>query len=313
MANRHIQTIYSSIFRKLPTINFDIEKFHLSDGDFLDCYWLKSDIQTPDRPIVVLFHGLAGSYESPYIKGMMIELKNAGLDSVVMHFRGCSGVDNALARSYHSGETGDAKEFLLSLKLRFPSSKLFCIGYSLGANMLLKLLGELKDNSLIHKAVAVSPPMVLDVCANRMNIGFSRYYQYRLVKDLNIALDKKYSKHKMSNYISLKRSEIKNLKTFWEFDEAYTAPIHGFESAQDYYDKSSSKQYLKYIKTPTLIIHSSDDPFMTQEVLPTEEELSKSINFELLCKGGHVGFISGTLFNPIYWLDKRISEYFKDS
>ena len=226
-----------------------------------------------------------------------------------MHFRGCTGNDNKLPRSYHSGDTGDALEFIQSVKNSFPDSKLYAVAYSLGANMLLKLLGEIKENMLLEKVVAVSPPMQLDICSNKMNSGISRYYQYRLLKSLNTALDKKYDKHDMYSLIKLKRQDIKNLKSFWDFDEAYTAPIHGFSSAQDYYTKCSSREYLKDIHTPTLIIHSKDDPFMTPDIIPTEEELSDSIEFELTQKGGHVGFISGTIFKPHYWLEKRVVEY----
>jgi len=229
-----------------------------------------------------------------------------------MHFRGCTGNDNKLPRSYHSGDSGDALEFIRSVKKEFPDSKLYAVGYSLGANMLLKLLGEIKENSLLEKVVAVSPPMQLDLCSDRMNIGFSRYYQHRLVKDLNKALDKKYDKHDMQALINLKRQDIKNINTFWEFDGAYTAPIHGFESAQDYYTKSSSRQYLKYIQTPTLIIHSIDDPFMTVDIIPSVDELSDSVTLELSKKGGHVGFIGGTLFKPEFWLEKRVVEFLKN-
>ena len=113
----------------------------------------------------------------------------------------------------------------------------------------------------------------------------------------------------MSSLINLKRKDIKKLKTFWEFDNAYTAPIHGFDSVKDYYTKSSSKQFLKHIKTDTLIIHAQDDPFMTKEVLPMQEELSNSIELELYKYGGHVGFVGGSFLSPYYWLEKRITQY----
>jgi len=312
LRNAHLQTIYSSLFRSLPKIDFLIERFTLSDGDFLEAYWLETNKQTKQTPIVILFHGLAGSYESPYIQGAMLELSKAGFNPVLMHFRGSSGVQNLLPRSYHSGDTQDAKEYIASLEKKFPKTKLFCIAYSLGANMLLKLLGEMQENSPIEKAVAVSAPMLLDVCATRMNQGFSKYYQHRLLKELKGALVNKYESHDMKALIGLKREEVKKLKTFWAFDEAYTAPIHGFKSAQDYYAKSSAKQYLKYIKTPTLIIHSKDDPFMTPEVIPTKEELSAFTTLELTQRGGHVGFVSGSLFKPKYWLEEKIVSYFLD-
>ena len=312
LGNCHIQTIYSSLFRKEKNILFDNKRFQLSDGDFLECYWHKTEKRDSNTPIVILFHGLAGSYKSPYIQGAVTKLSENGFDSVLMHFRGCTGKDNLLPRSYHSGESGDALEFITSVKEAYPNRSIYAVGYSLGANMLLKLLGELKKNTLIEKAIAISPPMQLDACSSRMNRGFSRYYQHRLIKDLNSALDRKYEKHDMQKIIGLKREDIKNLKTFMDFDSAYTAPVHNFSSAQEYYKKSSSKQYLKDIQTPTLIIHSSDDPFMTKDVIPNKKELSDFIELKLTQKGGHVGFIGGTIFKPHYWLEKQIVRYFSN-
>ena len=228
-----------------------------------------------------------------------------------MHFRGCSGKENLLARSYHSGDSGDALEFITHLTHSYPNSKLFGIGYSLGGNMLLKLLGEKKEHSPLSGAVAISPPMQLDICANQMNKGFSKIYQKRLLKDLHIALDAKYSLHDMQSILHLKRENISNLKSFWEFDDIYTAPIHGFKSAQDYYTQCSSKQYLQWIQTPTLIIHAEDDPFMTPKVIPTADELSCNIILETSPHGGHVGFVSGSLLHPNYWSEKRAVTFFK--
>jgi predicted alpha/beta-fold hydrolase len=177
--------------------------------------------------------------------------------------------------------------------------------------MLLKLLGEKGNDSYLKGAVGISAPMKLDICANTMNKGFSKFYQNLLLKDLKKSLDKKYDKHDMQSLINLKREEIKNLKTFWDFDNAYTAPIHGFSSAKDYYTLSSARQFLKDIKIPTLIIHSLDDPFMGAEVLPKRDEVSKSVTLEISQRGGHVGFISGSFLKPEYWLEKKIVEYFK--
>lgn len=310
LKNRHLQTIYPALFRKNNPINFEIEMFKLSDGDFLECYWNKVTKQTTNAPVVILFHGLAGSYKSPYIIGLMNELNSSGFNSVLMHFRGCGDKENLLPRSYHSGESADTLEYIISLKEKYPHSKLYAVGFSLGANMLLKLLGEGHKNLPVQKAIAISAPMQLDICANQMNKGFSKFYQKMLVNNLNEALDKKYDKHRMSEHITLKRENIKKLKTFWDFDGAYTAPVHGFKSAQDYYNKCSSKQFLKHIVTPTLIIHAKDDPFMTQKILPNKNDLSKYTKLEIYENGGHVGFISGTLFKPKYWLDKRVVTFF---
>ena len=311
LRNRHLQTLYSSFFRKPLSLEFDIEKFKLDDGDFVECYWHKRPQDGETKPIVVLFHGLAGSYKSPYIQGTMSKLAQNGFSSVLMHFRGCSGVQNSLPRSYHSGDSGDAIAWLTHLKQRFPHIKLFGIGYSLGGNMLLKLLGELKDSSPLSKAISISAPLQLDICAYKMNSGFSKFYQRHLLKDLNKSLEQKYNKHDMKSLINLDKKDVKNLKTFWEFDDVYTAPIHGFKSAKDYYTKCSSRQFLKEITTPTLIIHSKDDPFMTTEILPKPSELSSKIEIELFEHGGHVGFIGGNIFNPKYWLEDKIISYFK--
>ena len=303
--------MYASIFRKTPTITFKIDNFHLSDGDFLECYWANTKHSTPSSPTVILFHGLTGSYKSPYIQGVMHELNLHGFNVVLMHFRGCGDKENLLPRSYHSGESADALEYLQHLHKLYPQSKLYAVGYSLGANMLLKLLGEMAENSLLTKAVAISAPMQLDVCASFINKGFSKFYQNLLVQNLNKSLDKKYDKHKnMESLIHLKREDVNKLQSFWDFDEAYTAPIHGFDSAQDYYTKCSAKQFLKHILTPTLIIHAKDDPFMPSSILPNEDEISKNITLEVSEHGGHVGFVSGSIFKPVYWSEKRVVDFF---
>lgn len=310
MRNRHLQTLYQTFFRKIKTPNFEIEKYILKDGDFLEAYWHRTASSQANTPLVIIFHGLAGSYESPYIKGIMTALTKAGYNTVLMHFRGCSGKPNLLPRSYHSGETGDAFEYIGSLKKRFPQAKLFAVGYSLGGNMLLKLLGEVKQMCQLNGAVSVSPPMQLDVCANAINKGFSSIYQKHLVNNLNSALVKKYAVNDIKSIIGLEKKDVRKLKTFWDFDGAYTAPVHGFDSAQDYYTKCSSKQYLKDIHIPTLIIHSSDDPFMDKSMIPEPKELSSHITFELSHYGGHVGFIEGTLLTPKYWLETTIINFF---
>jgi uncharacterized protein len=175
--------------------------------------------------------------------------------------------------------------------------------------MLLKLLGEEGERSLLSGAVSVSAPMDLAVCVKRMSRGFSRVYQRRLMKDLIRLLIKKYFTHDMDKMIGINQNEVKKLKTFWEFDDIYTGPIHGFSGADEYYQKSSSKQFLKNIKIATLIINAKDDPFMTPEVLPKKEEMSETITLEVSQHGGHVGFVGGTILSPEYYLEQRIIDF----
>ncbi len=311
LGNAHLQTLFPALFRKQPQPEIEIERFELSDGDFVECFWHRKPHQDSTKPIVVLFHGLEGSYLSPYIQGMMNTLGSEGFSSVLMHFRGCSGKINRLPRSYHSGDTGDAKMWIESLVKRYPKHPLFAIGYSLGGNMLLKLLGEWSDASPITAAVSVSAPMQLEVCADRMNSGFSRLYQNHLMKNLRNSLLEKYTHHPMHAFIGIDENRVKKLKNFWEFDDVYTAPIHGFTSASEYYQQSSAKQFLKDITTDTLIIQALDDPFMTPEILPDKKELSSHVKIELSPHGGHVGFVGGSFIRPKYWLENRITDYLK--
>jgi len=162
----------------------------------------------------MLFHGLAGSYKSPYIQGLMQELDKQGYNSVLMHFRSCSGVMNLKPIAYHSGKTDDAIEFIDSIKQRFPDAKLFSVGFSLGANMMLKLLGELKEKSPFSASVSVSAPMKLDLGSDRINRGLSKYYQKYLLKNLNKLLEQKYETHDMESLSGLKKENIKNIYPF---------------------------------------------------------------------------------------------------
>jgi predicted alpha/beta-fold hydrolase len=306
--NRHIQTLYAPLFRKQPKPKVELERFVLSDGDFVDAYWNVSK-PTDERPIVVLFHGLAGSFNSPYIQGVMRGLEKKGFASVLMHFRGCSGKPNLLPRSYHSGDTADAKAWIEHLHRIYPNSSLYAVGYSIGGNVLLKYLGEEQDNTPLRAAVSVSAPMDLAVCAEVISKGFAKNYEKHLLKPLRDSLKEKFHTFDMSALLKLKKEEIESIETIEAFDEHYTAPMHGFGSAQDYYSKCSSKQFLKNIYITTHIIHALDDPFMDDRILPTQEECSDFVSLELTKHGGHVGFVEGSFFKPKYWLEKRIVEF----
>ena len=312
LKNAHLQTLFPALFRKKGEIRAEIETFELDDGDFVDCYWYGKPEGDSRKPIVILFHGLQGSFHSSYIQGMMPALKRSGYSAVLMHFRGCSGRENRLARSYHSGDTADAAAWIAELGKRYPHTPLYAIGYSLGGNMLLKLLGEQGSASLLSAAVSISAPIQLELSAGRMERGFSRLYQHYLLRELKRSLGQKYDMHPMQRLIGLRREEIKKIKNFHTFDDLYTAPIHGFRSADDYYQKSSARQFLKKIKTPALIIQALDDPFMTEETVPEASEISAVVTLEVYPHGGHVGFVGGSLLQPEYWLEKRVIAYLSE-
>jgi predicted alpha/beta-fold hydrolase len=183
------------------------------------------------------------------------------------------------------------------------------VGYSIGGNMLLKLLGEEQEKSPLCSAVSVSAPMDLEITAKRINQGFSKRYQKHLLDPLKETLLEKYRTFDMEKILNRNRENIKNIKTIEEFDELYTAPINGFGTAKNYYKKCSAKQFLKHIQIPTLIIHALDDPFMTPAILPLKDELSEHITMSISEHGGHVGFVNGSLLKPNYWLEEHIVEY----
>jgi len=225
---------------------------------------------------------------------------------VILNFRGCSGEPNRLPHSYHSGETADLAYVIGLLKAREPQARLAVVGYSLGGNAMLKWLGEAQAHAHIDAAVAVSPPFVLADCAWRMERGFSRLYQWSLVHRLKRSIEAK--QRRMTMPIEL--TGLAHLQTFREFDDRVTAPLNGFDGVDDYYTRSSSRQFLRHITVPTLILHSRDDPFMTEAAIPQRDELSAAIEFELQARGGHVGFVAGDVpWRAHYWLEQRIPEF----
>lgn len=305
----HLQTIWGTTTRRPPQISVRRERLELPDGDFLDLDWAEPtypkhpSIKLETVPLVLILHGLGGSIESHYAKGILQAITQKGWRGVFMHFRGCSGMPNRLPRSYHSGETGDLDFVLQQILQREPHCPIAAIGYSLGGNVLLKWLGEQKGNSPLVTAVAVSVPFELHKAANRLYNGFSRLYQWWILRQLRTNVSDKFKL--IPCPIDL--TPLENLRSFWEFDTYVTAPLHGFKDAEDYYRHASSRAYLKGIETPTLVIHSIDDPFMTPDIIPRERELSNAITLELSDSGGHVGFVTGQVpGKPQYWLEDRI-------
>jgi len=317
LSNTHLQTLLPTFIRSGLVFEGVQQTLELNDGDFVDLVWTEkpgapSANHQAAKPIVIIFHGLEGSIDSPYAKGMMLAIKAQGWIGLLMHFRGCSQSPNRLARSYHSGETGDARQLLDWLKKHYPQHVLSAIGFSLGGNMLLKLQAELGALSPFKAVVSVCAPLVLSACADRLKRGFSKNYQRYLVGHLKNKLNLKAQKHDYKTLINLSPDDIKQLKTFWQFDDLVTAPLHGFAGVEDYYTRSSARQYLKNIQAPSLIILALDDPFMTADIIPDESELSVCTDLELSKHGGHVGFIGGSVLNPEYWLEKRLLAYFRN-
>lgn len=301
LSNRHLQTVFPNILYPGPRLPLRRERQELPDGDFIDVDWTLGG----HGPIVIVLHGLEGSIKSHYAARIMRRIHRLGWRGALPHFRGCSGEPNRLSIGYHSGFTQDLEYFTCLLKLREPHTPIAAVGYSLGGNVLLKWLGESPNSRRLHTAVAVSVPFDLTDASNTVEHGVSQIYKWTLLGSMRRSSRRKFKRVPAPFPLP----NIRKLRSFRAFDNALTAPLHGFRDADDYYITCSSRRYLKNIEVPTLVLHSSDDPLMTPASVPNEDELSAAVTLELSHKGGHVGFVNGSLLRPNMWLTKRISQY----
>ncbi len=311
LSNRHLQTFWSPLAPKLPLPKLKRERLELDDGDFLDLDWLNKET---DAPTLVLLHGLEGNIDSPYLRRMLNQLAERGWRGLLVYWRGCSGADNRLDVTYHAGRSEDLAKVFEHLSHNGNKAPTFMVGYSMGANILLKWLGEqgltqqLPD---IDAAFAVSTPFDLALCADSIDKGFSKIYKHYLLGSLKKKIINKFSSEKLLKLLNLTAKDILLISSMREFDERVSCKLNGFKNADDYYRKSSSKYFLKHIGVPTVILHAEDDPFMSPSIIPHEDELSEYLELRISQYGGHVGFVaepdkSGNSF----FLEQSILEYF---
>jgi uncharacterized protein len=298
-SNPHVQTIMPSLLRKVANVNYRRERIDTPDNDFLDIDW---STRGTDRLAIVL-HGMEGDSSRSYVQGMVKAVNHAGWDAVAMNFRGCSGECNKKPRFYHSGDTQDLHTVILHIIAANRCSNLALIGFSLGGNVVLKYLGEQATNlhPFIKKAVTFSVPCDLTACEEKITKSGGGIYLKRFLRLLHEKI--KMKKRIMPDLISDK--DYNKILTLKEFDDRYTAPLHGFKDALDYYEKSSCRPFIPGISIPTLLVNSADDPFLAEAAYPVQEAReSKCFFLELPEFGGHVGFIA---FNRLgqYWSESR--------
>ncbi len=284
--NGFISTVYSGLFRKVNGVNQKRERITLSDGDFLDIDWSFSKEKT--KKLIIVLHGLEGDAQRPYMLGIAKLFNQNKIDAVCVNFRGCSGETNLKYRSYHSGATDDLEDVVNHILNTKHYIELYIKGVSLGGNVSLKYIGE-RDvlPKQIKAVIAVSVPCYLEGSAKELhtfkNILFHDRFKKYLVKRLRI------KQKQFSNILSVE--DINSIKTLTDFDNVYTSKAHGFIDALDYYDKSSSLQFLNNITIPTLIINAENDSFLSSECFPINEAKANSNLFlEMPKHGGHVGF-----------------------
>ena len=308
LQNRHLQTIFPSLpVPRAPRPPLRRTTLDLPDGDVTVVDWLDdSEIPGDERPLLIVLHGLESSADSTYARQLLHAAATQGWRAAVLHFRDCGDYRNRLPRRYHAGETADLRYFIHTLRADGHRAPIVAAGFSLGGNVLLKYLGEDADTVPLEAAVAVCVPLNLRACADALTTGFSRVYQRHLLKRMKHSVATKFDPHTAAfDWARAMRAE-----NFAEFDDAVTAPLHGFSGKDEYYEKCSSLRYLGNVRRPTLIINSRDDPFMSPEMLPTAERLAPGVTLELSEHGGHVGYVSGgTPWTPEYYLPGRILEF----
>ncbi|MGH8670644.1 MAG: YheT family hydrolase [Burkholderiales bacterium] len=298
----HMQTLYAALLRPCAPLSYRRERWITDDGDFLDLDWCG---ETPHAPLLVLFHGLEGSSRSHYAVSLMNAAIARGWRGVVIHFRGCGGELNRLPRAYFAGDGAEVGWVLRRLRDRFRCDALFVVGVSLGGNALLKWLGETgaEVRTVIEAAAAVSAPLDLHAAGRVLDRGFNRQVYVRHF--LRTLKPKAYAK--LERYPGLfDRVCMAQAATLRAFDDIYTAPLHGFKDAEDYWEKASSKPVLKDIAVPTLLINARNDPFLPADALPGVSDVSPSVTLEYPENGGHAGFVSGPFPGNLDWLPRRV-------
>ncbi|HET9949817.1 MAG TPA: alpha/beta fold hydrolase [Longimicrobiales bacterium] len=303
----HAQTLLARVLRPELALAVERERLLTPDDDFLDLDWLPEP--EPGAPLALLVHGLEGSAERRYVRNVAAELLGRGVRPVALNLRGCSGEPNRALCYYHSGKTDDVEHVLSTLRARHPERRVGGVGFSLGGNVILKLMGERADGgrALLDAAVAMSVPYDLAAGSRwleRSTMG--RFYAAYFLRSLKGKLEAKADR--VARVIHLEAARA--CRTIWAFDDLVTAPLHGFESAAHYYDVSSSARYLGGVRVPTLLLHAEDDPFLPPDRIPREIAAhNPALRMLLEPRGGHVGFLAGAPARPRFWGDEEAARF----
>ncbi|MGB0453517.1 MAG: YheT family hydrolase [Bacteriovoracaceae bacterium] len=286
--NGHAETILPYYIRKVSNPYYERERIDTPDGDFLDLDWKR----TESRKLVVLTHGLESSSNAKYIVGMVNYFSEEGYDVLAWNCRSCSGEVNLKLEYYHCAVSHDLRAVLNHCFENTDYDEIYLVGFSMGGNITLKYLGEegSKVNSKIKGAKAISTPLDLKTSAVEMGKGFNKLYTTSFLFGLRKKLLQKKDRLEAKG---IYLSEFKKIKNFIDFDDYFTAQIHGFDGAYDYYEKGSGINYIEDIRVPTMILNAKNDPFLSKECYPGKESISNSnIEFSYPQYGGHVGFLA---------------------
>lgn len=302
----HLQTLYGVLIGP-RRVMWRRERWDTPDGDFIDVDRVPGN---PSAPLVVLFHGLEGNSGSHYARAMARALAKRGWRGAVPHFRGCSGEPNRLPRAYHSGDADEIGWILRRMLQEAKGAPLFAMGVSLGGNALLKWLGEdTRAKEVLTAAAAVSAPFDLMAAGDALGRGFNLVYTRAFLATL-----KEKAELKLERFPGLFDGEaMRRARTLHDFDEAVTAPLHGFSSADDYWTRASAKLVLGRIGLPTLLLNARNDPFMPDTAFPRPEEVSPFVLCEFPEQGGHAAFVGAPFPGNLDWLPWRVTEFFEEA
>lgn len=300
----HAQTIFASVARrpKLPAA-VTRERWPTDDGDFFDVDRVAGK---PGAPRLLLLHGLEGSARSGYIVELIRGAETRGWHVAALNFRSCSGEPNRLAHAYSSGDTKDPLTVLAKWHAEGPAPT-FAIGFSLGGNVLLKMLGESGAQAQLTAAVAISVPFDLQACVRAIDGGSGafRLYMHRFLRTMKAkGLEKA---RRFPDQLDARA--IAAVKTIQGIDETVTAPLYGFANAAAYYAECSSGPWVARIRTPTLLISAEDDPLAPAGLLPDESRRNPQVQLLATAHGGHVGFVDGSMFAPRFWAEEQALRY----
>jgi predicted alpha/beta-fold hydrolase len=303
----HLQTIVPARFVPLPDVGYRRERWDAPDGDFVDLDFALPEPVGDAAPIVVLFHGLEGDSRSHYARSVMRAFADRGWRSLVAHFRGCSGEMNRLPRAYHSGDSEEGDWILRRAHARWPQARLHAVGISLGGNMLAKWLGERQEDArFVTAAASVGAPLDLAAGGAALARGFNRVYTTMFLATLR---PKALAKVQRFPGIA-DAGRLRASRNLYEFDNAYTAPVHGFRDTDDYWRRASGKPWLGGVRVPHLVLNARNDPFVPAASLPAPREVARDVQLEQPAGGGHIGFAIGAPPGQLDFLPQRLLDFF---
>jgi predicted alpha/beta-fold hydrolase len=304
----HLQTIASARLVPLPRVAYRRERWDTPDGDFVDVDFALPEPADPKAPVLVLFHGLEGCSQSHYARAVMRAAADRGWRGLVPHFRGCSGEPNRLPRAYHSGDSDEGDWILRRVKARHPQASLHAVGISLGGNMLAKWLGERgTEAGFVAAAASVGSPLDLAAGGAALARGFNLVYTAMFLATL-----RRKALAKIARFPKVASAEaVRASRNLYEFDNAYTAPVHGFRDTDDYWSRASGKPWLRAVEVPHLVLNARNDPFVPAASLPQASEVSRFVHLEQPEEGGHIGFARGDPPGDLGFLPERLFRFFE--